>query len=86
MNSALQGELNRLAGITNPLNFLAEQGAANVWAGTTNLSLVDALHVKAGITDLTAYMDVQGVCNVLAGVTDIKDWTGAADALSKVVS
>jgi hypothetical protein len=29
--SSLAAELNRLAGITNPANFLAEQGAANAW-------------------------------------------------------
>ena len=86
MSSAMQGELNRLAGITSPINFLAEAGAANVWAGTAGLSLVDALHVKAGITDLKAYMDVQGVCNILAGVTDPKAWTAPADALAKVVA
>lgn len=83
MPTTLVGELNRLAGITDMKNWLAADGAANVWAGTTNLSLVDALHVKAGITDLKAYMDLQGICNVLGGITDVKDWQAPAGALAR---
>lgn len=81
--TTLCGELNRLAGRTMGINWLSETGAANVWAGTTNLSLVDALHVKAGITDIKTYMDLQGVCNVLGGITDPKNWQAPAGALAR---
>lgn len=83
MPTTLTGELNRLAGRTMGINWLSATGAANVWAGTTNLSLVDALHVKAGITDIKAYMDLQGVCNVLGGITDPKNWQAPAGALAR---
>lgn len=83
MPTTLTGELNRLAGREMGINWLAADGAANVWAGTENLSLVDALHVKAGITDLAEYMDLQGVCNVLGGITDVANWQAPAGALAR---
>jgi hypothetical protein len=54
----LVSDLNRLAGTTGR----SAQGAANVWAGTSNLDLVGALNVKAGNL-ISAYQDLQGVCN-----------------------
>ena len=69
----LTESLNRLAGTTG----LAAQGAANVYAGTTNLSLVDALNSKAGNTSPIA---LQGVLNQLAGT----DGLGIAEAASLI--
>lgn len=57
-------------GGTSGVPTLAAQGAANVWAGTTGLSLVGALNVKAGNT-LPNYLALQGVLNQLAGTTGL---------------
>lgn len=66
--SSLTAELNRLAGITNIAQYLDEQGAANLWAGTTGLATVGALNIKADPNRLrTQFKDIDGVCNELAG-------------------
>lgn len=57
----LCGELNRLAGITDRMEWRGIAGAANLWAGTTGLELVGALNVKAGLR-------VNGTCLELNGV------------------
>ena len=56
--STLTAELNRLAnGGTYPAitAYLDDQGAANVWAGTSGLGLVAALNKKNGVTDPSLY-------------------------------
>lgn len=73
-------ELNRLAngGATYPTQMLNPTGAANKWAGTTNLALLGALNAKAGTTGL----GLDAVCNRLAGTTG---WSAQA-ALQQVAS
>lgn len=69
--ATLQYEMNRLAGtLVNGVPSLDAQGAANVWAGTTGLSLVGALNVQAGNT-LPNYRELQGVLNQLAGTSGL---------------
>jgi hypothetical protein len=71
--STLAGELNRLAGITNILEFQDEQGAANVWAGTTGLALLGALNYIADPTrSEDAYLGLNAVCNEIAGTTGLE--------------
>jgi len=71
--STLAGELNRLAGITNILEFQDEQGAANVWAGTTGLALLGALNYKADPTrSEDAFLGLNAVCNEIAGTTGLE--------------
>lgn len=70
----LQLNLNRVIGITNPSKFLDAQGAANIWAGTTGLSLLGALNAKAGTTGL----GLNAVCNRLASTVN-----NEADAASE---
>lgn len=66
--SSLTAELNRLAGITNIAQYLDEQGAANLWAGTTGLATVGALNIKADPNRLrTQFKGIDGICNELAG-------------------
>lgn len=70
--STFASELNRLAnGGTYPLlgNYLGIDHAANVWAGTTALSLVAALNARAG----TVALELSHVCNVLAGTTALSE-------------
>jgi hypothetical protein len=77
-------ELNRLAnGGTYPTRdkFLDEAGAANKYAGTTDLATVGALNVKAGNARLH-YKDLQGVANQLAGTTGL----GPAEALRRILA
>ena len=84
VGSPLTAELNRLAnGGTYPDRtvFLDEQGAANIWAGTTGLATVGALNVKAGKTSPTQYLDLNGICNELAGTTGL-----AAPAALRTIS
>jgi len=70
--SSLTQELNRLAGITNVANYLDEQGAANVWAGTTGLATVGALNIKASSSRTRDnFKDIDGICNELAGTTGL---------------
>ncbi len=66
--STLQAELQRLSGTR-----LDAQGAANVWAGTSGLSLNGALNAKAG----TSGRDTQGVLNQLAGTTNLAETEAA---------
>lgn len=63
--------LNILAGVTNSAGgvTMSATQAANVWAGTTDLDLLDALNRKAG-NKLPNYRDFNGVCNQLAGTTN----------------
>lgn len=67
-NADLTAELNRLAngGASYPAEMLSAQGAANAWAGTTDLSLLAALNAKNGSTGIG--LDL--VCNELAGTSD----------------
>lgn len=71
-------ELNRLAGTLDAKGVptLEGQGAANVWAGTTDLAILGALNVKNGTTDL----GLRAVCNALAGTSD----EDPAPALSQI--
>lgn len=71
---SLVESLNILAGTTG----LAPDGAANAWAGTTNLGLVDALNHKAGNSNPIPLM---GVLNQLAGT----DGLGVDDAARAAV-
>jgi hypothetical protein len=79
--SSLTAELNRLAGITDVAKFLDEQGAANLWAGTTGLATVGALNIKAqaGRTR-DKFKKINGICNELAGTTGL----GAPAALRSI--
>lgn len=77
----LQYDMNRKAGtLVNDVPTLDAQGAANVWAGTTNLDLVGALNVKAG-NALPNYLALAGVLNQLAGTTGLAV-DGAAAAIA----
>lgn len=63
--------LNRLAGtLVNGVPTRDAQGAANIWAGTTGLSLVGALNVHAGNT-IPNRKELQGVLNQLAGTSGL---------------
>lgn len=65
-----QYHLNRLAGtLINDVPQLNAQGAANVWAGTTNLAIVGALNTlyAARNSGVNYNYDLQGVLNALAG-------------------
>lgn len=65
-----QYHLNRLAGTLSPEDVptLDAQGAANVWAGTTNLAIVGALNALYEQRNGVNYnYDLQGVLNALAG-------------------
>ena len=82
--STLCAELNRLAnGGTYPSRaaFLDEQGAANVWAGTTGKGIIGALNYKVSSSrQPSAFKDLNGVCNELAGTTG----KSAVDALRTI--
>jgi len=83
--STLRDELNRLAnGGTYPARtaYLAEQGAANKWAGTSGVGLVGALNIKNGTTNPASYKGLNAVCNALAGTTGLE----AVTALREVAS
>lgn len=70
--SSLTAELNRLAGITDVANYLDEQGAANLWAGTTGLATVGALNIKVSAARTRDnFKDINGICNELAGTTGL---------------
>jgi hypothetical protein len=71
--STLAGELNRLAGITDILEFQDEQGAANVWAGTTGLALLGALNEEAEAgRSPKDFKGLNAVCNEIAGTTGLE--------------
>lgn len=70
--TTLQYAMNRLAGtLVNDVPTHDAQGAANIWAGTTGLDLVDALNTHAGNT-LPNYRELAGVLNQLAGTTGLE--------------
>ena len=73
--SPLNAELNRLAnGGTYPARteFLAEQGAANAWAGTTGKALLAALNYKADATrQPNNFKNLNAICNELASTTGL---------------
>ena len=70
--SSLAAELNRLAGISTPTSFLAEQGAANAWAGTSGKGIIAALNYKASSTrQPTEYKGLNAICNELAGTSGL---------------
>lgn len=74
--------LNRLAGtLVADIPTLDDQGAANVWAGTTGLGIAGALNVKAGNT-LPDYATVTGALNQIAGTTGLT----ATDAADQIVA
>ena len=77
IGSPLCAELNRIANngvYPDRDDFLEEQGAANVWAGTTGQGLLGALNY---IVDPTRtennFSDLTKVCNELAGTTGLSD-------------
>lgn len=80
--STLNDELNRLAngGATYPVltEYKDMAGAAQAWAGVTNVALgkvtdlVGVLNLIAGITDRKNMLDVAGVCNLLGGTTGLE--------------
>lgn len=79
--SPLAQELNRLAGITDILEYQDEQGAANVWAGTSGLGLLAALNKQVDETRTPdQYKGLNEVCNELAGTTGLE----AIPALSTI--
>jgi len=84
--SPINAELNRLAnGGTYPARtaFLAEQGAANKWAGTTGKGLIAALNYKvSAVRTPAAYKGLDAVCNELASTTG----KSAVDALRSISS
>jgi cell division protein ZapA (FtsZ GTPase activity inhibitor) len=77
--------LNRLANsLINGLPQLDAQGAANKWAGTTNLAIVGALNtLYASRNSGTNYnYDLQGALNALAGTTGL----GINEAAARITS
>jgi len=71
----LQHALQRVS-VTN----LDAQGAANVWAGTTGLSLLGALNTKAGNVR-GSWVGLIQVCNQLAGTPTSRNDIAACAAL-----
>jgi len=70
--SSLAAELNRLAGITTRTSFLAEQGAANAYAGTSGKGLIAALNYKADSTRQPKdYKGLNAICNELASTSGL---------------
>jgi hypothetical protein len=71
--STLVDELNRLAGITDLLEYQDAQGAANVWAGTTGLALLGALNEEAEAgRSPKDFKGLNAVCNEIAGTTGLE--------------
>lgn len=74
----LQYHMNRKAGtLVGGVPQRDAQGAANIWAGTTNRDLVEALNIKAGNT-MPAYKELVGVLNQLAGTSGLEQDGAAA--------
>lgn len=71
----LQHALRRVSATT-----LDSQGAANVWAGTTGLSLLGALNSKAG-NARGSWVGLIQVCNQLAGTPTSRNDIAACAAL-----
>jgi hypothetical protein len=71
----ITAELNRLAnGGDYPSRnlFLADQGAANAWAGTSGLGILAALNIKASAgRQPKDYKGLNAVCNELASTTGL---------------
>lgn len=79
MAFTLTYHLNRLAGtLLNGVPSQSEVRAANIWAGTTGLSLEDALNERAGSS--VPKWDVAGALNAIAGTTGLT----AIDAISRI--
>lgn len=77
--TTLTYHLNRLAGtLVGGTPSLTAVAAANVWAGTSKLSLEDALNEKAG--DSVPTLDVAGALNKIAGTNDLTP----VDAISRI--
>jgi hypothetical protein len=73
--------LNRLAGtLSGGIPTRSAVDAANLWAGTSKLSLEDALNDKAGQT--TPKWDVAGALNAIAGTSKLT----AVDAISRIAA
>lgn len=76
----LQYAMNRKAGtLVGDVPTQDAQGAANIWAGTTGLDLVEALNIKA-LNALPDYRELAGVLNQLAGTVGL-EVDGAAAAI-----
>jgi hypothetical protein len=76
--ASLTYHLNRKAGTLNgDLPTLSATGAANLWAGTSGMTVTGALNVKAGNT-LPAYLELLGVLNQLAGTSGLGTQEAAA--------
>lgn len=77
--STFASELNRLANAgTYPTlnNYLSPEKAANVYAGTTNLPLIEALNKKVDANrQPSAYKALNAVCNEIAGTTNLSATT-----------
>jgi hypothetical protein len=82
--SSFASELNRLAnGGTYPAisAYLAPNQAANVYAGTSGLSMIGALNKKADANRQPKdYKALGGICNELAGTTGLSP----SDALRSI--
>lgn len=75
--SSLTAELNRLAGTTG----LADQGAANKYAGTSGRGIIAALNIKASASRApSAFKGLNAICNELASTTG----KTASDALRSI--
>lgn len=69
---SLAYHMNRKAGtLVGGVPSRSAQGAANIWAGTTDRELVGALNVKASNAS-GAYRELAGVLNQLAGTTGLE--------------
>jgi hypothetical protein len=77
--ASLTYHMNRKAGTLNGNDqpTLSATEAANLWAGTSGMTVVGALNVKAGNT-LPAYLELLGVLNQLAGTTGLGTQEAAA--------
>ena len=79
--ATLTYNMNRKAGtIVGNVPVHDAAGAANLWAGTTGLSLVGALNVRAGNVQPN-YLELQGVLNQLAGTSGL-GVDAASDAIA----
>lgn len=78
-------ELNRLANRANYpqiADYLTPTHAANVWAGTTGLTLIAALnHIHNDTKPKTEWLALREVLNSIAGTTDLSE----TDALRSIV-
>jgi hypothetical protein len=81
---SITAELNRLANDGDyPVRtaFIAEQGAANAWAGTVGKGLIGALNYKADASrQPNNFKNLNAICNELASTTGLS----AVDALRTI--